>query len=139
MVPSWLGPAADQGSVVLGWLSRLVLTFAILGLIGFEVMSIAVVHVQVEDIGRSAAQEAIETYQETQNPELAYQAADVYAASQDSEIDKASFEITPESVSFTLEKVAPTLLLYRWSKTAGLAHVETPVYSEPIEMSGQLS
>ena len=137
MAPTLPWHLPDTGSVVVGWLTRLVMTFAILGLIGFEVLSVAVTHVQIQDIGQSAAQKAIDTFQQNQNPSLAYQAAETYAVSQGSEINQKSFVITPQSVTFDLEKTAPTLLLYRWSRSAKWAQVETTVYAEPFETSGQ--
>lgn len=129
---------ADRGSIVLGWLTRLVVTLGLLGVVGFEVLSVVVAHVQIQDIGQSAAQEALTTYQGSSNPALAYQSAEEYADSHGSKIPQKSFIITPQSVTFNIIKVAPTLLLYRWDKVAHYAVVETTIYAEPLEAGGSL-
>jgi len=128
----------DRGSIVLGWLTRLTVTLALLGIIGFEVLSVVVTKVQVQDIGQSSAQSAIASYQQNKDPATAYEAASAYAEGEGATIPKKSFAIDSESVTFDLQKVAPTLFLYRWDKSASLAEVETKVYAEPLEAGGQL-
>jgi|tagenome__1003787_1003787.scaffolds.fasta_scaffold20051116_2 hypothetical protein len=130
---------ADSGSIVLGWLGRLTITFAVLGLVGFEVLSIAVTHVGIQDIGVTAGDRALTAYQESKNPAIAYSAADQYASEHSATIVKKTFLISDQSVSFEITKTAPTLLLYRWDKTAGYAEVSTKIYEEPIEESGTMS
>jgi hypothetical protein len=137
-LPNELGPEGERGSVVLGWLTRLTVTLALLGLIGFEVLSVVVVKVQVEDIGRSAAHEALVNYKATRDPNMAYQAASASAEGQGAQIKRKTFQISDESVTFQLEKVAPTLFMYRWDKTAGFAVVQTTVYAEPPTTGGPL-
>jgi hypothetical protein len=124
--------ADDSGSIVFGWLTRLTLTLTLLGVAAFEVLSIAVAHVAIEDTGRTAADRALTTYQDTQSVEQAYLAADQYASSQGATLVKKSFEVSDEAVSFELKKTAPTLLLFRVDATAGYAEVSTVVYAEPI-------
>ena len=124
---------------MLGWLTRITLIFAILGLVGFEVLSIAVTHVQQQDVGQSAGFEAISIYQSSRNPVLAYEAANIYAESHDTHVNKKSFVITDESVSFDMVKVAPTLLMYRWDKLAKYTEVTTSVYEEPLESGVKVS
>jgi hypothetical protein len=125
--------------MVLGWLTRVALTLTLLGMVGFEVLSIAVTHVQIEDIGQTAAHEAITSFQNHNNVEQAYQAASIYADGHGAQITKKSFTITEESVTFDLEKVAPTLVLFRWDRLGKYAEVETTIYAEPLESGGKLS
>jgi hypothetical protein len=129
----------DSGSVVFGWLGRLTITFAVLGLVGFEVLSIAVTHVGIQDIGVTAGDRALTTYQGSHNPALAFSAADQYATEHSATIVKKTFQISDQSVSFEIDKTAPTLVLYRWDKTAGYAEVSTKIYEEPIEEGGTMS
>lgn len=128
----------DRGGIVVGWLTRLTLVLGLLGLVAFEVLSIAVAHVQVKDIGQSAAQEAITTFQTNGNPALAYESARSYADEHGANIKQKTFVITADSVSFVLDKTAPTLLLHRVGPLAEYAEVSTKVYAQPIETSGQL-
>jgi len=131
-------PDGERGSIVLGWLTRLTLIMALLGIIGFEVLSVVVAKVQVQDIGQSAAYEALDSYKQTKNSETAYLAASAYAESHDAQIRRKTFQVTDSSVTFELDKTATTLFLYRWDRTAGYAKVSTTVFAEPLEAGGQL-
>lgn len=126
----------DTGSIVFGWLGRLTLTLALIGIIGFEVLSIAVTQVSVADAGTTAADRALTVYSETHDINAAYLSADQYLASQGVTLVKKSFEVSDESVTFDVKKTAPTLLLYRWDRVAGYAEVSTTIYEEPFVQSG---
>jgi hypothetical protein len=126
----------DAGSIVFGWLGRLTLTLVILGLLCFEVLSIVVTHVGVEDVGQTAGDRALTVYAESGNANAAFLAADQYAASQGAVLVKKSFTVSRDAVSFDLKKTAPTLLLYRLDATAGYAEVTTTIYAEPFVKSG---
>ncbi len=124
--------ADETGSIVFGWLGRLTLTLSLLGLICFEVLSIVVTRVGVEDIGQTAGDRALTVYAETGDTTKSYLAADQYAASQGAKLVKKSFTVSDEAVSFDLKKTAPTLLLFRFDATADLAEVDTTIYAEPF-------
>ena len=126
---------SDAGSIVFGWLGRLTLTLTLLGLLCFEVLSIVVTHVSVEDVGQTAGDRALTEYANTGNATTAFLAADEYAASQGAELVKKSFTVSKDAVSFDLKKTAPTLLLYRFDATAGYAEVTTTIYAEPFVKS----
>ena len=127
--------ADETGSIVFGWLGRLTVTLSLLGIICFEVLSIVVTRVGVEDIGQTAGDRALTVYSESGNSQQAYLAADQYAASQGAKLVKKSFTISDEAVSFDLKKTAPTLLLFRLDATADLAEVDTTIYAEPFVIS----
>jgi len=127
--------ADETGSIVFGWLGRLTLTLTLLGIICFEVLSILVTRVGVEDIGQTAGDRALTVYAESGDSQGAYLAADQYAASQGAKLVKKSFDISDEAVSFDLKKTAPTLLLFRLDATADLAEVQTTIYAEPFVIS----
>ena len=127
--------ADDSGSIVFGWLGRLSLTLAVIGLICFEVLSILVTRVGLEDVGQTAGDRALTVFSESRNPTSAYLAADQYASSQGASLVKKSFTISDEAVSFDLQKTAPTLLLFRLDATAGYANVKTTIYAEPFVQS----
>ena len=126
----------DTGSIVVGWLGRITLTLAVIGLIGFEVLSIAVTQVGVADTGATAGDKALTVYAETHDANAAYLAADHYVTSQGAVLVKKSFQISEESVTFDVKKTAPTLLLFRWDRTAGYAEITTRIYQQPILAGG---
>ena len=43
--------------------------------------------------------------------------------------------MSEDAVSFEIKKTAPTLLLFRWDRTAGYAEVKTKIYEEPFVAS----
>jgi hypothetical protein len=127
--------ADDSGSIVFGWLGRLALILTLLGVLCFEVLSIVVTRVGLEDVGQTAGDRALTVYAETKNPTSAYLAADQYAASQGATLVRKSFTVSDDAASFKLQKTAPTLLLFRLDATAELAEVTTTVYAEPFVKS----
>lgn len=138
MTPARLPRATDEtGSIVFGWLGRLTLTLALLGLLCFEVLSVVVTRVGLEDIGQTAGDQALTIYAETGDANGAYLAADQYAESQGAKLVKKSFTVSDEAASFDLKKTAPTLLLFRLDATAELAEVKTTIYAEPFVASSQ--
>jgi hypothetical protein len=128
----------DAGSIVFGWLGRVALTLTILGVAAFEVISIVIAHVAIEDVGTTAADQALTTFIDTHDPNQAFAVADAYATENGAVLVKQSFAITPDSVSFVVKKTAPTLLLYRLDATAKLAEVQTTIYEEPIVEGGSM-
>lgn len=127
--------ADDAGSIVFGWLGRLTLTLTVLGLICFEVLSIVVTRVGLEDIGQTAGDRALTVYAESNDSTSAFLAADQYASSQGAALVKKSFTVSEDAVSFDLKKTAPTLLLFRLDATADYAEVTTTIYAEPFVQS----
>ena len=123
---------------MLGWLTRITLIMVLLGIVGFELLSVVVTRVAIEDIGVSAAHQALDDYRANHNTNAAYQIASAEAEGQGATVVKKTFEISDDSVTFKLEKVAPSLLLFRSEQTASWANVSTTVYAEPIEAGGQL-
>jgi hypothetical protein len=130
--------ALDDGSIVLGWLARLTITLTLLGIVGFEVLSIVVARVSIQNYGQEAAQAAITSYQQYHDPALAYAAAQVVADQNGAKIARRSFRMAPDgAVSFDISNTATTLVLYRVDRLASLADVETTIYEEPFEQAGQ--
>jgi hypothetical protein len=130
--------APDDGSIVLGWLARLTITLTLLGVIGFEVLSIVVARVSIQNYGQEAAQAAITSYQQNHDPALALAAAQVVADQNGAKIAKRSFRVAPDgAVSFDISNTATTLVLYRVDRLASLADVQTTIYEEPFEQAGQ--
>ncbi len=132
-------PGRDAGSIVLGWLTKLTLTLAVVGLVGFEVLSIVVTHVTLRDVGTTAADAALTDFRERHDGQTSYEAAAAYAESQGATIPKRSFILNADgSVSFELRKTATTIVLYRIGPLAHYADVVVPIDQESIESTGSL-
>jgi hypothetical protein len=105
--------ARDRGDIVLGWLTRLVAVLSVVGLIGFDGLSLAQARFQAADRATTAATAAATNWATSKNLQAAFNAA--YATAQDGDtIETSSFSITPEGlVSLRLHHTATTLLLHR--------------------------
>jgi hypothetical protein len=97
-----------------------------------------VAHVSLEDVGRTAGDRALTSYDQTHDANQAYLAADQYVTENGAELVQKSFAVSEDAVSFEVKKTAPTLLLYRLGATAGYAEVRTTIYVEPIEEGGSM-
>jgi hypothetical protein len=116
----------DAGGIVIGWLTKLVVATALVGLCSFDAISIGVAKVSASDDASAAVQAASSAWQNSRhNIEAAYQAA------QESLPDHVSEEVlvrgfsidTDGTVHLAVRKTARTLLLFRVSKLAHLAVV----------------
>lgn len=70
----------DRGDIVVGWLTKVVLTLAVVALIAFDLISIVTARLGVTDDANSAAEAANAAWNETKgNVQSAYNAAAAYA------------------------------------------------------------
>ena len=107
-------PSGDRGDIVLGWLTKLVAVLAVLGLLGFDAVSLALARFTAEDHAQTAARAAAEAFSQTHVPQTAYDAALGAVVTHGDRIDPASFATAQDgSVTLTLSREAPTLLLDR--------------------------
>jgi hypothetical protein len=65
----------DSGSIVLGWLTKLVVVLALLGVIAFDAISVGVAHLNGSDDANNAATAAATAWQQTHQVQAAYAAA----------------------------------------------------------------
>lgn len=108
----------DRGDIVVGWLTRLVVVFALLGVCAFEVVSIAVTKVSTKDDATTAAFEASQAWNDTGDVQRAFDTAEAYALEHGGTIDPESFSIADDGrVSLTMRKEATSVLLFRISST----------------------
>lgn len=111
----------ERGDIVLGWLTRLTVTLGLLGLVGFDLLSLGVGRLQVEDRASSAARAAQTAYAGGRDVQQAYDAAVRQLADDGAgadQVDPASFSVAQDgTVTLTVRHRARTLLLDRTSAT----------------------
>lgn len=120
------GPTADRGDIVLGWLTRLAVIFAVAGVVLFDAISVGTTTASVADEGVYAAQAASATWDETKNAQAAYDSAVNAAVQQnpDNVVSTKGFTIDSDgTVTLRISRDARTLVLYRWGRSAKWAHV----------------
>lgn len=122
----------DRGDIVLGWLTKLVGTLAVLGLIGFDAISLGSAQFQAEDHARAAVRAASETYRGGKDVQKAYEAALAEIAQHDETIDPQTFTIRPDGeITLTLRRVAPTMVLEKIPPLRDWAQVQRTVTGRP--------
>lgn len=131
-VPADPCPMDDRGDIVLGWLTKLVATLAVLGVIGFDLVALGTARYQAEDHAQAAARAASESYRSAKNLQAAYDAALAEVAQHGDTIEPETFTVDPDGrITLTLHRTAPTLLVEKIPPARGWAEVETTVSARP--------
>lgn len=102
----------DRGDIILGWLTKLVVTLAVLGVIAFDAISLAAARFSAEDNAQTAARAAVASYGSDQDVQRAYDAALAAVATDGDTLDADAFVPgTDGSVTLRLRRDVPTLLV----------------------------
>lgn len=116
----------DAGGIVIGWLVKLMVAAAVLGVIAFDTLSIGSSRVNIMDQGTVAAIEASENWRAQGNIQAAYDAALAAAleANKTNEIDTESFTVDPDgTVHLRISREAPTLVVSKFAQIRSWAMV----------------
>lgn len=125
------GPV-DRGDIVLGWLTRVTVVLALLGLIGFDLIALGMGKLKVEDGAQQAARAAVRAYSETADVQRAYEAALAESADTDTTIAPGGFSVAPDgAVTLTVEHTAPTLLVEKVEQIRSWAVSRSTVTGRP--------
>jgi hypothetical protein len=105
---------SDRGDIVLGWLVKVVVVLAALGVAGFDGISIGSAKVSVVDEANTAATAGSDVFLRTHDVNLAF-AASVTAAESANPLDEikpTDYSVDADgTVHLTLRRLAPTLVL----------------------------
>lgn len=127
----------DAGGIVVGWLTRVTIVLAVLGIVAFETLSILVVRMNIQDTASQAADDAQTSWSSAHNPVLAYTTAETTAEQAGATIPQKSFVINPDgSVHFVIEETARTLVLHDIKPLAKLAYVRTTYHAPAVMGAG---
>ena len=122
----------DRGDIVLGWLTKLVVVLGVLGVIGFDAISLGTARFQAEDHAQAAVRAAHESYRSTKNVQAAYEAALAEVAPHGDTIAPETFTIAPNGeISLTLHRTAATMIVEKVGPIRDWAEVETTVSARP--------
>ena len=106
--------ASDRGDVILGWLTKLAIFVAVVGLAGFDAVSIGASKLGAADDADNAAEAAALNWVQTHKIQLAYDAAMQVADQHGEVIPPKSFTIAPDgTVNLTVVRNATTLVVRR--------------------------
>jgi hypothetical protein len=89
----------EAGGIVLGWLTRVIVAIALVGIVAFDGLSLAAAHFATIDDADSAADSASSAWLATHNLSDALRAAEDDAAAHDSAVLPASLSIDPDGTA----------------------------------------
>jgi Tfp pilus assembly protein PilV len=102
----------DRGDIVLGWLTRVVIVLSVLGVLGYDVVSVIYTQVSAADVASQAAQAAGDSWSARKDIEAAYDAAELTAEGEGGTVPRSSMSIDPSgTVKLSVVKTAPTFVL----------------------------
>lgn len=129
-----MGPRrrGEHGELVLGALTKLIVSLTAVAVLGFDLVSLAVARFSAEDDATEAARTAALTYRDSRSPQLAYEAALVAVAEDRAAIDPTTFLVaTDGTVTLTLRTEATTLLAHRVERLDGWRAFATTTSARP--------
>lgn len=107
--------SSDSGSIVVGWLVRLVAAFAVVGVLLFDGVSLGIAQLAVMDSAAAAARAASLELRTGGTAQRAYDAALASSSSKDlvDVLPVEEFHVGADgSVTLTVQRTAPTLVLH---------------------------
>ncbi len=107
--------SGDVGGIVLGWLTRLTVVLAVVGLVAFDGISIVSSRLSLEDVGDTAARSASETWERTHDIQAALASAQQTAteANADTTVVPDSLSVDPDGTAhLTVRRVASTIVAH---------------------------
>lgn len=111
-------PHGEVGDVVLGWLTKISIALALLGLVGYELISLGVTRVNTQELAGEVARAGSEVFQRSRDVQQAYLAGSVVAAEGSGVVAPEDFTVEADgTVSVTVCREASSLLLHRTKRT----------------------
>jgi hypothetical protein len=120
----------ESGDIIVGWLVRLLLVLGLILLVAYEAISVGVTYVGLDDDAREVALAARDAYRSGSTENEVEELADEQAAAVDARL--VSVELDDQSLTVTVERDAPTVLLHRFGPTEDLA---TATVSRTVDTS----
>ncbi len=118
-------PSGDRGDIVLGWLTRLAVVLAVLGLVVFDGVALVAAHFQAADAASAAARSAAEEFRTTRNVQKAYDAAYAEVAASGDTVGTTDFVVSPQgAVRLTVHRSAHTLVVHRIGPLRRFAEID---------------
>lgn len=101
----------DRGSIVIGWLTKLVVALAFFGVFAFDGVSLTAAHIGASDDADQAAQVAYNEYHSSHNVQAAYDAAVASLPSDTESLSPGDFVVaTDGTVDLVLHRTVQTLV-----------------------------
>lgn len=114
----------DAGDIILGWLTRIVVWIAVIGVVIFDALSIGVGHISAADDADSAALAASHAWHDTHSREAALEAARRVADDHDETVVEGSLFIADDgSVRLRVQHNVTTVVVRHVHGLRAWAHI----------------
>ena len=117
-------PCDERGEILKSWVLQLAVVLAVVGFIGYEVISIGMAHLSLDDDAREVAASVRNAYGGG-SVDDAIEAGRTTAQRHDIEVMGVIEVEQPPEIVFDLRKQASTLLVHRIGPLEGMTHART--------------
>lgn len=114
--------------MISGWLVRLLVSIAVVGILLFEAGSPWVTRVQLDGVAAEAARQGLREFDKSRSEARAKKAAEDEAAESGAVV--TVFELDKDRAAVTVSRRAPSLIFGKWDKTTGYYDVSVEGASE---------
>lgn len=122
----------DRGDIVLGWLTKLVVALSVLGVLGFDLISLGTARFQAEDHAQAAVRAANDSWKSAPDLQRAYDAALAEVAQHGDTIDPQTFAVEPDGgITLTLHRTARTIVVEKVGPARDWAEVDVTLSARP--------
>lgn len=111
----------ERGDIISSWLVQLLLVMAVVGLVGYEALSIAITTLTLDGDAEQVADAAADAYERDQDTDDAREAANAEADRRGAEVIDLAVE--DDVIFVTVSKDTPTVLVHRIPGLEGTAEV----------------
>lgn len=125
--------AADRGDIVLGWLTKVVVALSVVGVLGFDGISLLHARVSADDSAVQAAIAARDGWQNTQDAQFAFAQAQSSASETGVTLYVKDMVIEPDgTVRVVVHKKAKTFFLRHVGKLDSIADITGHGRARPV-------
>lgn len=103
----------ERGDIISGWLMQLLLFMAVVGLFGYELLSIAITSLTLDGDVEQVADAAADAYGSTEDVDAALEAARAEAERRNTSVVDLTVDEQAQVVVVTVVKETPTLFVHR--------------------------
>lgn len=122
----------DRGDIVLGWLTKLTVVLGVLGLLGFDAISLGLGRLKAEDNAQAAAREAVFAYRDSKDVQAAYEASLTALEDSGATLDPEDFTVHEDgSVTVTVHQTMSTFVVEKIDAIADWAESDATTTARP--------
>lgn len=111
----------ERGDIITGWLGQLLVVMAVVGLLGYELLSVAITTLTLDGDAEQVVDAAADAYDRAQSRDDALEAAEAEAEQRGAEV--VDVVVEEDQLVVTVSRPTPTLIVHRIPGLEGTADV----------------